>query len=57
MEKNEIVFDEKLFLSLKEEYQKAVEEGRNQFSLNGNLLLTSYAKYLIQYLSPKFERK
>ena len=38
------------------EYGKAVEEGREQFSLEGRILLASYAKYLIEYLSPRFEK-
>lgn len=49
-------FDQRLFLSLKEGYAKAVKENREQFSLEGQILLTSYAKYLIEYLSPQFEK-
>ncbi len=48
-------FDQKGFLSLKKEYQQAVSEGKDQFALpDGTILLTSYAKYLIEYLSPHF---
>lgn len=50
-----IEFDKETYLSLCREYDRAVKEGREQFSLNGNLLLTSYAKYLIQHLSTMFE--
>lgn len=53
---SKLEFDQRLFLSLKEEYAKAVEENREQFSLEGHILLTSYAKYLIEYLSPNFEK-
>lgn len=53
---NKLEFDESLYLSLKKEYGKAVEEGREQFSLEGRILLASYAKYLIEYLSPRFEK-
>lgn len=48
----QLEFDETSFLSLKREYEKAVNEGREQFTLpDGTILLTSYAKYLIEYLS------
>jgi hypothetical protein len=36
--------------SLKVAYQKAVDERREQFTYKGHILLTSYAKYLIEYL-------
>lgn len=49
-------FDRRLFLSLKEEYRKAVEHGLEQFSLQGHVFVTGYAKYLIQHLSPIFEK-
>lgn len=49
-------FDKSLFLSLKKEYQNAVEKGLEQFSLNGHTLVTGYAKYLVQHLSPIFEK-
>lgn len=35
---------------LKKAYNKAVEHSEEQFTFNGNELLTAYAKYLIQYL-------
>lgn len=53
---NRIEFDKETYLSLKKEYGKAVEEGRETFSLDGHVLLTSYAKYMIEYLSPRFEK-
>jgi len=53
---NKLEFDENLYLSLKEGYAKAVKENREQFSLEGRILLTSYARYVLEYLSPRFEK-
>jgi len=52
---NRIEFDRELYLSLKDKYADAVREEREQFSLKGHIILTSYAKYLIQHLSSEFE--
>ena len=35
---------------LKKEYDKAVKENKETFEIEDVLLLTAYAKYLIQYL-------
>ncbi len=35
---------------LKVAYEKAKEERREEFTYKGHILLTSYAKYLIEYL-------
>lgn len=35
---------------LKKAYKEAVEKGKEQFQIGGKVLLTSYAKYLIEYL-------
>jgi len=39
----------KTFKQLKEAYKKAVEEKAEAFSFDGHLLVTDYAKYLIQH--------
>jgi hypothetical protein len=49
-----VSIDEKGFILLKKEYKKAVSEGRKSFIFKGNEVLTSYAKYLIEYLEGKF---
>jgi hypothetical protein len=54
---NTISFNKTTFLSLKNEYQKAVETSKNTFMFEGNELLTNYAKYLIEYLTPTFKTK
>jgi hypothetical protein len=43
------------FSRLKNEYQKAVVNSKNTFIFDGNELLTDYAKYLIEYLTPMFK--
>jgi hypothetical protein len=52
---NTISFNKTTFLSLKNEYQNAVETSKNTFMFEGNQLLTNYAKYLIEYLTPTFK--
>lgn len=37
--------------SLTKAYNKAVKEGKTQFTYKGNELLVSYAKYLIEYMN------
>ena len=39
--------------SLKVAYEKAVKEGLKSFTFNSGVLLTAYAKYLIEYLETK----
>jgi hypothetical protein len=49
-----INFTKESVLKLKDAYALAVTEGRDQFTFEGHELLTSYAKYLIQYLDDNF---
>lgn len=49
-------FDKEMIIELKNEYNKAVEEGREQFPFMDTILITSYAKYLIEYLESKFDK-
>jgi hypothetical protein len=52
---NTISVDKSTFLRLKKEYQNAVNTSKNTFMFDGNELLTDYAKYLIEYLTPMFK--
>lgn len=52
---NTISVDKSTFSRLKNEYQNAVDNSKNTFMFEGNELLTNYAKYLIEYLTPKFK--
>lgn len=45
------------FYVLKNLYQKALEQGEELFQFKGKDILVSYAKYLIQYLEPQFEKE
>ena len=51
---NTMSVDSSTFLRLKKEYQNAVVNSKNTFIFDGNELLTDYAKYLIEYLTPMF---
>jgi hypothetical protein len=52
---NTISVDLPTFTRLKKEYQNAVDNSKDIFVFDGNELLTSYAKYLIEYFTPMFE--
>jgi len=43
------------FNELKFLYNKAVRNNEEKFYYKENLILTSYAKYLVEYLEPKFK--
>jgi hypothetical protein len=45
-----IEFNLENYQLLKLSYEKAVSENREQFVFENNILLTSYAKYLLQHL-------
>jgi hypothetical protein len=45
-------FDKQKYQELKDKYNKATKEGKEQFNFYGEVLLTSYAKYLLEYLKP-----
>lgn len=49
-----INFDRTMALRLKARYQQAVKADEAEFTFEGNPLLTSYAKYLVEYLAGKF---
>jgi hypothetical protein len=53
---SEIKFTEEKYKELKQLYKIACDTGKDIFQFEGNELLTAYAKYLIEYLSDKFER-
>jgi len=47
-------FTKKTYELLKKQYNEAVAANQTSFIFEGNELLVSYAKYLIEYLSTKF---
>jgi hypothetical protein len=53
---NTITFTPETFEKLKTSYQSALKNKDEVFILEGRLILTGYAKYLIQYLTPKFQK-
>lgn len=50
-------FTEKLYLELKKAYKQALDEDKVQFVFHDVVLLTSYAKYLIEYLDLIYKQK
>ena len=48
-------FTPELYKELKEHYNVAVEEERSEFIFHTTILLTSYAKYLLEFLKEKYE--
>lgn len=40
---------------LKKKYEESVEKNKDIFMFEGNEILTSYAKYLLEFLKSKFD--
>jgi hypothetical protein len=53
---SELSFDKPTFDRLVIEHRYAVEKGHKSFIFDGEELVTDYAKYLIQFLEPKFRK-
>ena len=53
---NTMSVDLPIFSRLQTEYLKAVKNSEEIFIFDGNELLTNYAKYLIEYLTPMFQK-
>jgi len=49
-----IEFTREKALALKKRYQQAVAKGEEQFAFEGHDLLTTYARYLVQYVAGRF---
>jgi hypothetical protein len=52
---NEMEFDKQSLAKLKKAYNKAVKENKDTFVFEGQELLVSYAKYLIEYLTSRLK--
>lgn len=52
---NTINFDRSTYLRFKIEYQASVRNNKRIFFFEGHQLFTDYAKYMLEYLKPKFE--
>lgn len=52
--KDIVTIDKVEYERLKEEYEKALALGKDIFVFDKQVLLVSYAKYLIEYLEIKF---
>lgn len=49
------VYNQPKFQEFVSAYEKAVEEGKEEFIFYGNSILLTSAKYLIEYLSNTYE--
>ena len=45
-------FDKSKYQELQDAYNKAKQQNKEQFNFYGEVLLTTYAKYLLEYLKP-----
>ncbi len=53
---NTITFDQQTYFDLKKSYTENQKKHIEVFDFHGHKILTAYAKYLLQYLKPKFEK-
>lgn len=51
----EIAFDKAKFDKLQKAYNKAVKENKTEFKSLGRDWVTKYAKYVLEFLSPRFK--
>lgn len=49
-----IEFTKPKFEALKKAYQSAIDNDHDQFEYDNQTYVTDYAKYVIEYLEPKF---
>jgi len=54
-ETEQVEFTPESFKLFKDAYQKAENAEDEMFTFDGRQYVTNYAKYLIEYLAPKFE--
>jgi hypothetical protein len=47
-------FDLERFKVLNRGWKKAVKESKKEFNFEGKMMLTGYAKWLVEYLKPTF---
>jgi hypothetical protein len=52
-----MLWTEEMYVELKRQYEDAVSEGLEKFEFQGVELLTTFAKYLIEFLDKEFKPK
>ena len=52
-----MLFTREKLVQLKEQYSEAVKKGDDEFTFDGEAVLTSYAKYLIEYLETQLPKE
>jgi hypothetical protein len=53
MTTNNLIINKVNYLKLKKKYNQAVKDKKESFIFENNILLTSYAKYLLEYMKIK----
>ena len=51
-----MTFTKEVYLEFKVQYMESVRGKKETFFFKGHEFLTSYAKYVLEYISPKFEK-
>lgn len=57
MTDNNMEFTKAMFDKFVKMYKEAVSKGEWQFIFMDSVFVTAYAKYLIEYLEPRFDHK
>lgn len=52
-----VSINEQELKTLKKDYNKAIEDGKQSFTFKGREVLVSYAKYMIEYLEGEFKKR
>lgn len=55
--REQVEFDADKYHGLRRAYATAVDDNQDRFLFEGNEYATSYAKYLLEYLTTKFEKE
>lgn len=55
MKENELLMNKEEYFKLKSLYKKAIENNELLIEFQGNKLLVSYTKYLLEHLKNKYE--
>lgn len=57
MDNTMVAFDTDKYHRLKKAYNQAVADKKSSFLFQENEFVTSYAKYVLEYLKPQFENE
>lgn len=52
----ELMFTQKRYNKFKKDYNQAIESKKSHFIFYGREVLIDYAKYVLEYLKPQYEK-